>query len=182
MARLHRIGACLWFDSQAEEAAKFYVSIFKNSKVGAIARYGTAGFEIHGRPAGSVMTVDFVLDGTKFTALNGGPRFRFSEAISFIVTCRDQREIDYYWRRLTAGGGQEGPCGWLTDRFGLSWQVVPEGMDRILAPRKGQVPDEVMQAIFQMKKINLKAIQRAMKAHEVAAARPAGKAVRSRGR
>ena len=124
MASMQQISPCLWFDNQAEDAAKFYVSIFEGSSIDAISRYGKAGFEIHGRPAGSVMTVAFRLQGREFTALNGGPQFKFSEAISLQVFCDTQKEIDYFWSKLGAGG-EEGPCGWLKDKFGLSWQIIP---------------------------------------------------------
>ena len=126
MPTKHRIVPCLWFDNQAEEAAKYYVSIFKNSKIGAISRYGEAGREVHRRPPGSVMTVEFELDGQAFTGLNGGPLFKFNEAVSFQVNCATQAEVDYYWDKLTAGGDPKAQqCGWLKDRFGVSWQVVP---------------------------------------------------------
>jgi len=133
MATLQRLTPCLWFDSQAEDAARYYVGIFKNSRIVTITRYGTAGFEIHHRPAGSVMVVAFELDGHSFTALNGGPMFRFTEAISFEVNCTTQDEIDSYWEKLGAGGDPKAQqCGWLKDRYGLSWQVVPEGMAEML--------------------------------------------------
>src|SRR5262245_24554029 len=123
---MQKITPCLWFDSSAEEAARFYTSIFKNSKIGKIARYGEAGREIHGRPAGSVMTVEFEIDGQTFTALNGGPIFKFNEAISFQVMCETQDEIDSYWEKLSQGGDNAAQqCGWLKDKYGLSWQIVP---------------------------------------------------------
>jgi len=115
-----KIVPCLWFDTQAEDAANLYVSIFGNSRIGQVSRYGKEGFEIHGREAGTVMTVEFFLDGQRFVALNGGPQFKFDEAVSFQIHCEDQKEVDHYWTKLTAGGGQEGPCGWLKDKFGLS--------------------------------------------------------------
>lgn len=121
-----KITPCLWFDNQAEEAAACYTAIFKNSRIGRITRYGKEGFEIHGRPAGTVMTVEFELDGQAFTALNGGPVFRFNEAVSFQVLCESQQEVDFYWARLAEGGDEQAQqCGWLKDKFGLSWQVVP---------------------------------------------------------
>ncbi len=126
------ITPCLWFDNQAEEAANFYTSIFKNSKIVSISRYAREGFEIHGREAGSVMTVNFQLNGQPFMALNGGPVFKFNEAISFQVLCETQQEIDYYWERLTAGG-QEVQCGWLKDKFGVSWQIVPVLLAKLLS-------------------------------------------------
>lgn len=119
-----KIITCLWFDGQAEEAAKFYTSVFRNSTIGKISRYGKEGYEVHGKQAGTVMTVSFNLNGREFTALNGGPQFTFNEAISLQVSCDTQEEIDYYWSKLTEGG-EEGPCGWLKDKYGLSWQIVP---------------------------------------------------------
>src|SRR5262245_19853883 len=119
------ITPCLWFDNRAEEAAKFYTSVFKNSKMGSISRYGKEGYEVHGQEEGTVMTVDLELNGQRFTALNGGPEFSFSEAISFQVFCETQDEIDYYWNKFTTNGGQESQCGWLKDKFGLSRQIVP---------------------------------------------------------
>src|SRR5256885_12166094 len=126
-----KIVPCLWFDDQGEEAAKFYTSIFKGSKINKITHYTEAGREVHGRKAGSVMTVAFELAGQPFTALNGGPQFKFNEAISFQVNCETQDEIDYFWSKLTEGG-QEGPCGWLKDKFGLSWQVIPTALPQML--------------------------------------------------
>ncbi|HET9455509.1 MAG TPA: VOC family protein [Gemmatimonadaceae bacterium] len=156
-----RLTPCLWFDNQAEEAAKFYVGIFRNSRIGAIARYPNAGQEITGGTPGSVMTVDFELDGQTFTALNGGPHFRFNEAVSFQVMCEDQEEIDYYWEKLGAGGDPKAQqCGWLKDRFGLSWQVVPRGMDRMMA-HPGPGADRAMKAMLQMKKLDIAALERA---------------------
>ena len=126
-----KITPCLWFDTQAEEAAKFYASVFKNSKIGKISRYGKEGFEVHGKKAGTVMTVEFELEGQKFLALNGGPHFKFNEAVSFQVHCETQQEIDYFWSKL-AQDGEEGPCGWLKDKFGLSWQVIPQALPQML--------------------------------------------------
>jgi predicted 3-demethylubiquinone-9 3-methyltransferase (glyoxalase superfamily) len=126
MQGIQRITPCLWFDDQAEEAVKFYTSVFRNSRVGNVTRYGTAGYDQHKRPPGSVMTVDFELDGQAFTALNGGPVFKFNEAISLQVNCETQEEIDYYWDKLSEGGDEEAQqCGWLKDKYGVSWQVVP---------------------------------------------------------
>src|SRR5215813_15547360 len=125
MPSIQKITPCLWFDNQAEEAARFYVSLFNNSAIGTITRYGKEGFEVHGRPAGSVMTVSFRLEGQEFTALNGGPHFKFNEAISFVVHCETQEEADYYWDKLLAGGSPV-QCGWLKDRFGVFWQIVPD--------------------------------------------------------
>src|SRR6266850_958741 len=125
------INPCLWFDNQAEEAARFYTSIFKNSKIGTITHYGDAGAGASGRPKGSVMTMAFQLDGQEFIGLNGGPHFKFSEAISFMVNCETQKEIDDFWARLSEGG-EEGPCGWLKDKYGLSWQIVPAALGEMM--------------------------------------------------
>jgi predicted 3-demethylubiquinone-9 3-methyltransferase (glyoxalase superfamily) len=154
MSKMHPF---LWFDTQAEEAAKFYVSIFKNSRIKSIARYGDAG----PGPKGSVMTVSFVLDGLPFTALNGGPQFKFNEAVSFSVDCKTQREVDTYWRKLTADGGEEGPCGWLKDKFGLSWQVNPTILGKLLADKDPVKARRAMQAMLTMKKIDIKALKQA---------------------
>jgi predicted 3-demethylubiquinone-9 3-methyltransferase (glyoxalase superfamily) len=150
-----KITPCLWFDTEAEDAAKLYVSVFKNSKIIRVERYPEAGQEIHGKPAGSVMVVVFSLDGQEFTALNGGPQFKFDEAVSFQIDCADQAEIDYFWSRLTADGGEEGPCGWLKDRFGLSWQVVPTALIDMLQDKNAQKAQQVMQAMLQMTKIDI---------------------------
>ncbi len=146
----------LWFDTEAEQAAGFYISVFKNSRIGNVAHYTEAG----PRPAGTVMTVEFELDGQRFVGINGGPEFTFSEAVSFQITCKDQDEVDYYWERL-GEGGQEGPCGWLKDRYGLSWQVVPEGMDELFADPDPQRAQRAMQAMFGMTKIDVAALQKA---------------------
>jgi predicted 3-demethylubiquinone-9 3-methyltransferase (glyoxalase superfamily) len=162
-----RISPCLWFDDQAEEAARYYVGIFKNSRIGAITRYGKAGFEIHGRQAGSVMTVAFELDGQAFTALNGGPLFKFNESISFQVMCATQEEIDYYWEKLTAGGDPKAQqCGWLKDKYGVSWQVVPEGIDEMLKSPESAASQRAMEAVLGMKKFDLAALQRAYEGKE----------------
>jgi predicted 3-demethylubiquinone-9 3-methyltransferase (glyoxalase superfamily) len=156
-----RLTPCLWFDHQAEDAASFYVGIFRNAKVNNVARYPNAGQEIHGQKAGSVMTVDFELDGLTFTALNGGPHFRFNEAVSFQVMCEDQKEIDYYWEKLGAGGDPNAQqCGWLKDRFGLSWQVVPRGMESIMK-QPGAAGERAMAAMLKMKKIDIAGLERA---------------------
>lgn len=153
---------CLWFDSQAEEAAEFYVSIFPNSKIGQITRYGTAGQEVHGKPEGSVLTVAFELDGQVFTALNGGPIFRFNEAVSFQVFCETQDEVDHYWNRLSAGGDPAAQqCGWLKDRFGLSWQVVPKAVMRMISDSDSIKSQRAFAAMMQMKKLDIAALQRA---------------------
>ena len=152
------ITPCLWFDNQAEQAANFYTSIFKNSKIGQISRYGKEGFEIHRKPAGTVMVISFQLDGQQFTALNGGPQFKFNEALSLQITCDTQEDIDYYWGKLS-DGGEEGPCGWLKDKFGVSWQVVPSVLPKLLSePGKSE---RVTKAFLQMKKFDIKSLQNA---------------------
>ena len=151
-----KITPCLWFDTQGEEAANFYVSIFKNSRVLGITRYGDAG----PGPRGTVMTVSFLLDGQQFTALNGGPTFPFTPAISFVINCETQADVDQFWAKLTAGG-KEGQCGWLTDRFGVSWQVVPTGLMELLKEPDPEKSTRVMQSLMQMKKLDLAALQRA---------------------
>jgi predicted 3-demethylubiquinone-9 3-methyltransferase (glyoxalase superfamily) len=151
---------CLWFDDQGENAANLYVSIFPNSRIGEVSRYGKEGFEIHGREAGTVMTVEFFLDGQRFVALNGGPLFKFNEAISFQIHCDDQKEIDHYWEKLT-DGGEEGPCGWLKDRFGLSWQVVPQVLPEMLMSKDHAASQRVTKAFLQMKKFDIAALKRA---------------------
>jgi len=159
MTTIQRITPCLWFDKQAEEAAKFYTSIFKNSKIGAITRYGKAGHEIHGMAEGTVLTVEFELDGCPFTALNGGPIFKFNEAISLMVNCDTQHEIDRYWEKLTAGGDPNAQqCGWLKDKFGVSWQVVPTILRDLIA---GPKSERVMTALLKMKKLDIEGLQRA---------------------
>jgi len=155
-----KINPCLWFDTEAEEAARFYCSIFKNSRVGTISRYGSEGKEIHGKEAGSVMAVEFELDGERFAALNGGPLFKFSEAISFQIRCDDQKEVDYFWAKLT-DDGEEGPCGWLKDRYGLSWQVVPKVLFEMLVDPDQAKSQRVMRAFLQMKKFDIAALKRA---------------------
>jgi predicted 3-demethylubiquinone-9 3-methyltransferase (glyoxalase superfamily) len=157
-----RITTMLWFDDQAEEAVEFYMSIFKDSKVLATTRYSKEAEQAAGRPAGSVMTIDFVLDGREFTALNGGPHFKFTEAVSFVVRCRDQEEVDYYWDRLSAGGDHRAQqCGWLKDRFGVSWQVVPDLLTRLLADPDPERARKAMAALLKMKKLDVTEIQRA---------------------
>lgn len=156
-----KIAPCLWYDDQAEQAAKFYVSVFKNSKIGRIAYYSNEGKEVHGHDASKVLTVEFELEGQKFLALNGGPQFKFSEAISFQVFCDDQKEIDYYWDRLREGGGQESQCGWLKDRFGLSWQVTPTILPEMLLDKDRTKVDRVFKAFMPMKKLDISLIQKA---------------------
>ena len=151
----------MWFDHHAEEAAKFYTSIFKNSKVGRIARYDEAAAKATGRPAGSVMTIEFQIEGQKFVALNGGPLFKFNESISFVVNCETQKEVDYFWEKLTADDGQESQCGWLKDKFGLSWQVVPTVLIDMLHEKDAEKSGRVMQAMLQMSKIDIKKLKAA---------------------
>jgi predicted 3-demethylubiquinone-9 3-methyltransferase (glyoxalase superfamily) len=155
-----KITPCLWFDTQAEDAANFYVSIFDNSRIKHVSRYGKAGREVHGKEPGSVMVVAFDIAGQAFTALNGGPQFKFTEAISLQVMCETQAEIDHFWSRLSAGG-QEGPCGWLKDKYGLSWQIVPSTLPQMMTAADGAKSDRVMGAVMQMKKFDLEALQRA---------------------
>ena len=162
MAQLQRITPCLWFDSQAEEAAAFYIGIFPDSKITQISRYGEAGFGQHGRPAGSVMTVAFELAGQGFTALNGGPVFTFNEAVSLQVMCDSQAEVDHYWERLGAGGAKEAQqCGWLRDRYGLAWQVVPRMLPQLICTGDTVAAQRVMQALLQMKKLDIARLQQA---------------------
>jgi len=160
MARVRKISPCLWFDGQAEEAAAFYITIFPNSRILQVGRYGEAGKEIHKRPPGSVMVVAFELDGQSFTALNGGPLFTFSEAISFQVDCATQADVDYYWSRLSEGG-EEGPCGWLKDKFGLSWQIVPSVMSELIGDPDSAKSQRAMTAMMQMKKLDIATLQQA---------------------
>ena len=158
---MQKITPCLWFDSQAEEAAKFYVSIFKNSKIGNMTRYGEAGAEVSGRPKGSVMTVTFEIEGQEFVALNGGPHFTFSEAISLMVQCETQQDIDEMWEKLSQGGGEEGPCGWLKDQYGLSWQIVSPEWNEMLRDKDVEKSERVMKAILQMTKPDIKTLKQA---------------------
>ena len=162
MISSEKIVPCLWFDTQAEEAARFYTGIFKNSKIGTISRYSEAGHEVHGRAAGTVMTVDFELNGQKFTALNGGPHFKFNEAISFQIMCKDQEEVDFYWNKLSQGGDPSAQqCGWLKDKFGLSWQVVPTALLEMMTDPDQEKADRTMEAMLQMKKLDLAELERA---------------------
>jgi predicted 3-demethylubiquinone-9 3-methyltransferase (glyoxalase superfamily) len=153
---MQNITPCLWFDTDGEDAANFYTSIFPNSKIQHIERYGSAG----PRAEGTVMTVSFELDGQEFLALNGGPRFKFSEAISFQVSCKDQDEVDKYWNELSEGG-EEGPCGWLKDKFGLSWQIVPTALPELLSNPDREKAQRVMAAMLEMKKIEIDELERA---------------------
>jgi predicted 3-demethylubiquinone-9 3-methyltransferase (glyoxalase superfamily) len=159
---MQKITPCLWFDSNAEEAANFYISIFKNSKIGKISRYGKEGYEIHGKPEGTVLTVEFQLDGQTFTALNGGPVFKFNEAISFQVYCDSQNEVDYYWEKLSKGGDEKAQqCGWLKDRYGVSWQIVPTVLGEMMQDKDPKKSGKVMNALLQMKKIDIRTLEKA---------------------
>jgi predicted 3-demethylubiquinone-9 3-methyltransferase (glyoxalase superfamily) len=163
---MQKVMPFLWYDDKAEEAANFYVSIFGprdktgETRIVDVSRYGASGSNAAGRPEGSVMTVSFKLFGQEFQALNGGPEFRFTEAVSFLVDCEDQAEVDEYWEKLSAGG-EQGPCGWLKDRFGLSWQVVPTVLPQMLADEDPQKAERVMAAMLQMKKIEIDELQKA---------------------
>ena len=162
MPKTPRLAPCLWFDNEAEEAARFYVGVFRNSRILTTTRYGKAGFEQHHRPAGSVMTVEFELDGQRFTALNGGPAFKFNEAVSFQIYCDTQEEIDYYWNKLGAGGDPNAQqCGWLKDRFGLSWQVVPKDMEKLFQDENSPGAQRTMEAMLKMKKLDIETLRRA---------------------
>jgi predicted 3-demethylubiquinone-9 3-methyltransferase (glyoxalase superfamily) len=157
---MQKIAPFLWFDDRAEEAATFYTSIFRNSKIVNIARYGDAGAEVSGRPKGTVMTVEFQLEGQEFVALNGGPQFKFTEAISFVVNCQTQEEVDEYWKKLS-DGGREVQCGWLKDKYGLSWQIVPTILNEMLNDPDPKKAERVMKTMLQMKKIDIKALKQA---------------------
>ncbi|HEX3767266.1 MAG TPA: VOC family protein [Puia sp.] len=157
-----QISTCLWFDNQAEEAAKYYTSILPNSKMGKITRYGKEGYDIHKKPAGSVMTVQFWLQGREFLGLNGGPQFHFSEAISLVVQCDTQEEIDRYWEKLTEGGDKNAQvCGWLKDKYGLSWQIVPRALAEMQNSQDTEKTDRVMNALMKMKKLDIAALKQA---------------------
>ena len=159
---MKKITPCLWFDSNAEEAVNFYIAIFRNSKIGNISRYGEAGYEIHGKPAGTVMTMEFKLDGQAFTALNGGPLFKFTEATSFQVSCQSQEEVDYYWGKLSEGGDKQAQrCGWLKDKYGLSWQIVPTVLGELLQDKDAERSGRVMKALLQMGKIDIERLKQA---------------------
>jgi predicted 3-demethylubiquinone-9 3-methyltransferase (glyoxalase superfamily) len=156
MGIMQKITPCLWFDTEAEEAANFYTSVFEDSKILSISRYGPAG----PRPEGMVLTVNFELQGQEFTALNGGPEFKFSEAVSFQVSCESQEEVDRFWDTLSEGG-EEGPCGWLKDKYGLSWQIVPSILTELLSDPDAQKSQRVMEAMLQMRKIDIETLKRA---------------------
>lgn len=162
MQTLQRITPCLWFDDQAKEAAEFYTGIFRNSKIVNVTHYGEAGYEVHQRPAGIVMTVAFELEGQAFTALNGGPIFKFNEAISLQVHCETQEEVDYYWEKLSAGGDQTAQqCGWLKDQYGVSWQIVPRVLVEMLSDANPEKSERAMSAMLRMKKINIHELEQA---------------------
>jgi predicted 3-demethylubiquinone-9 3-methyltransferase (glyoxalase superfamily) len=159
---MQKITPFLWFNDQAEEAANYYVSIFRNSRIVNVARYGAAAAKVSGKAKGSVMTVGFELDGQEFVALNGGPLFKFTEAVSFVVNCRAQKELDKYWEKLSAGG-EKSRCGWLKDKYGVSWQIVPAGLGNMLSGAKPAQSERVMNAILQMDKIDIKTLRDACK-------------------
>jgi predicted 3-demethylubiquinone-9 3-methyltransferase (glyoxalase superfamily) len=159
---MQKISPCLWFDDQGEEAAKFYTSIFKDSKIGDVTRYGKEGYEIHGRQEGTVMTVEFEIEGQKFLALNGGPIFKFNEAISFQVYCETQEEVDYYWEKLSEGGDEKAQqCGWLKDKYGVSWQIVPTILIKMLKDKDSEKSQRVMKAMLQMHKLDISTLKKA---------------------
>ena len=163
-ATVQQISPCLWFDGQAEEAARFYVSVFKKAKIVSVTRYPSVGQEVHGREPGSVMTVEFVLNGLPFLALNGGPLFKFNEAVSLMVLCRTQAEIDYYWEKLGEGGDPSAQaCGWLKDKFGLSWQVAPAGFTKWWKDPKAKGTERAFMAMMKMKKLDIAALEAARK-------------------
>ena len=162
---MQKITPFLWFDDRAEEAAKFYTSIFKKSKIGKIARYDNAGEKVAGRPAGSVMTVEFQIEGQDFIALNGGPIFKFNESISFVVNCRTQAEVDRYWKKLSAGGKQV-QCGWLRDKYGVSWQIVPTVLGELMSSKDPAKTQRVMEAMLKMVKLDISKLKQAAKGRE----------------
>jgi predicted 3-demethylubiquinone-9 3-methyltransferase (glyoxalase superfamily) len=162
MPTVQKISPCLWFNKEAEDAARYYAGIFKNSRIGVITRFGKAGFEAHHQPAGTVMAVEFEIEGQKFSALNGGPQFKFNEAISFQVNCDTQKEIDYYWEKLSAGGDPKAQqCGWLKDKFGVSWQVVPTNIGGMFKNEDSAKSQRVMKAMLPMKKIDIAVLEKA---------------------
>lgn len=162
MATMQKITPNLWFDTNAEEAVSFYTSVFRNSRTGNISHYGKEGFEVHGMPEGTVLTIEFYLEDQKFVALNGGPHFKFNEAISLMVNCETQEEIDYYWDKLSEGGDPKAQqCGWLKDKYGLSWQVVPSRIDELLGRGTNEKSERLMKALLQMKKLDMDELQRA---------------------
>ncbi len=159
---MQKISPCLWFDDKAEEAAKFYTSIFKDSKIGDVTRYGKEGYEIHGKEEGTVMTVEFEIEGQKFLGLNGGPIFKFNEAISFQVYCETQEEVDYYWEKLSEGGDEKAQiCGWLKDKYGVSWQIVPIILIKMLKDTDSEKSQRVMKVMLQMHKLDISTLNKA---------------------
>ena len=160
MTSTEKLNPCLWFDTEAEDAARFYTSVFTGGRILQISRYGKEGFEIHGRPEGSVMAVDFEIEGKRFAALNGGPHYKINPAVSFQVPCESQDEIDYYWDRL-AEGGEIQQCGWVTDRFGVSWQVFPTSLHAMLSDPDQEKSGRTMNAMLTMRKLDLAALERA---------------------
>jgi predicted 3-demethylubiquinone-9 3-methyltransferase (glyoxalase superfamily) len=167
---MQKITTCLWFDTQAEEAVKFYTSVFKNSKTGTISRYDEATSKASGLPEGTVMVINFELEGREFMALNGGPIFKFNESISLVVNCKSQEEIDEYWKKLTENGGQESVCGWLKDKYGLSWQIVPAAMGEMMQDKDPEKTKRVMAAMMQMKKLDINLLKNAFEGKEVVSA------------
>lgn len=157
----NRLTPCLWYDSEAEEAAKLYTSVFPNSSIGKISRYGKEGFELHHQPEGSVMTISFTIDGMEFLAMNAGPMFKFNESISLMIACKDQEEIDHYWNKLTADGGQESMCGWLKDKYGLSWQVIYKDWEKMISDPDKKKVSRVLEALYKMRKPQLDVLQKA---------------------
>lgn len=161
---MQKITPFLWFDKQAEEAVNFYTSIFKNSRIGNITRYDEEGAKVSGQLKGSVMTISFEIEGQEFVALNGGPHFKFTEAVSFVVNCKSQEEVDYYWEKLSEGGDEKAQqCGWLKDKYGLSWQIVPTALSEMLNDKSAERSQRVMKAMLQMKKIDLNELKKAYK-------------------
>jgi predicted 3-demethylubiquinone-9 3-methyltransferase (glyoxalase superfamily) len=158
---MQKITPCLWFDSQAEEAAQLYTSLFKNSKILSVVRYPGGAEGVSGKPEGSVMTVEFELNGQRFTGLNGGPIFKFTEAVSFQVECEDQAEVDHFWNGLIADGGKESQCGWLKDKFGLSWQIIPKALPKLMGDKDPKKSQAVMKAMLKMKKIIIEDLEKA---------------------
>ena len=156
---MQKITPFLWFDDQAEEAVNFYTALFKNSKIDRIFRYNEEAAEKTGRPVGSVLTIEFEIEGQKFVALNGGPLFKFNESVSFVINCETQTEVDYFWEKLTADGGEESACGWLRDKFGLSWQITPTGLIDMLHDVDEEKSGRVMQAMFQMNRIDINTLK-----------------------
>lgn len=168
MAKMQRISPCLWFDGQAEEAVKFYTSVFKNSKIGKISHYGSEGFEVHHIPEGTVLTVQFFLEDQEFVALNGGPEFKFNEAMSLMINCETQQEIDYYWEKLSEGGDKSAQvCGWLKDKFGVSWQVAPIFVSDVLSKGTNARTENMMKTLMKMKKLDLAKLKEAYNTPEL---------------